>query len=327
MRAMMLTTALLALSLAACDQSKPGADPKAAAEPAKPAAPELLTSGLTAAEPCVTDDRLDDKCAQFQQIRGQVMAAHADAAWRTGLLDALSGSPARALVAVELLDSSILPQGREIVVPRLLDLTAPERPLPLRLAALRVLAGDTEPAVGEKALALLRGDEAIEVRVQAAVLLGQPVHGRGQPEAGAALLEAMAKDGAPGVRRAAAEALGTLRPPGAVASLAGQLDDPLTGPIAALALARFEERAAYDAIVSRLNAAAEAGQAPPLSILAALARLQRHPNHDGAAVKESLQKIEAALTARPEDDREAALSLRMIRRQLGGGAAAEPATP
>lgn len=320
-------SALLAAALAACggkeDTDKKAAAPASAAGSAAATASEApkpaggpLDALLAAAGSCVEKGRVNRGCEGYTQLSQAVNSQRRDPAVVQNLLTAMEGADANQKALALTLLARPFPEEGDAAA-RLLKRLEAETDANTKADILEALAPRTAPGVDEAALKLLTGAEEPGVRAAAARLLGSKPHEGIGEQSKPALLKALREDQAPAVRRNAATALGNLQHAEALPDLIKALDDQLVAPSATFALARFETPEAYDAIWTRIEAAAKDDSKVSLPLLASIRLLEKHPKHDPKKALKTLEKLKKALEKRAAgNDGTAQAALKLIERNI-----------
>lgn len=334
---MRLAVAVTALALAplttACtkksDPPKPlVAETKADAAPSAPvpvpkpkeiekiATVEGLAPALEEAAACVKNGRLDRRCAGFIKVRKNVGDHAKDTKWADALLAAASTGDATAQVALVLLDE--VRAGDDAKFVETLWPLVGKGESTHRTAALRALYGRLGPEHAAQVGEILADAKAPDtLRAAAAYLAVKPAMSPNKKKL-APLLNGMMADtkASPGLRRAAIAAAGKLAHPSAQEAMIALLDDELLGANATVNLAGFTTKKAYDVLWKRLETAANGGKIQVAQV-AAVGRLRRHPQFDGAKASELLKKLHDRLAKDAKGgDQQATMMQTMVKRHI-----------
>lgn len=285
-------------------------------EPTKTQSVPALATALAEAEKCVKkNQRLDQGCTAYVNVREAVHQHLKETNWRAVLLKAASDPGPQGLVALVLF--SELKGDDQKVVNAVTPQMGQDRTPAHREAALRALYARPTTGLAAKAMELLDTDQDARVRAAALYLLVKPQHAPDPKVLGPKLIALLNATETPlTLRRAAIGGLGKLRYAKAAPVLAKYLDDERLGPNASVNLAGLPGDIAFNEIYGRVEKAAQGGGYKFFHI-AALSRLEHHPRFDPAQTMVMLETLVARL--KPligEGDQHASMAVSMAQRQV-----------
>ncbi len=287
-----------------------------------------LQAALTAAEACLRDGRVDRRCVAFRNLTRNLRAHKADATWQADLQAALAKPGVARQLALELYADAVIPPADlpSFITALMAIIDDPKATEQDRQHAVESLGPVENPAVADKALALLAADASPRVSAAAGYLLGKPAFAAAKAKSTVALMAALKGDRPAAVKRAAIQSLAKLEHAPAVDVLVTLLDDELVGANAVMALAAFEDPKAWQSIFARIERGAATGKVQP-AVLAALIRLQSKPGYDAKKLSAALTALIKKLDETAATDRAAGMARDLARRHLARLQKAAAPTP